>query len=96
MDQAKQLLVILVLTGMVSACNATLPDSNSPEAKLYRQKCSSGCHRLYAPGVLTAEMWSFMVVRMEEEFRRRGVPPLTEEEKRAILTYLQLYSAKGS
>ena len=95
MAQAKRWLAVLVLTGMVSACNAALPESNSPEAKLYQQKCS-GCHRLYAPGVLTAEMWSFMVARMEKEFRRRGAPSLTEEEKQAILSYLQLHSAKGS
>ena len=95
MDQAKQGLAVLVLTGMVSACHAALPESHSPEAKLYQQKCS-GCHRLYAPGVLTAEMWDFMVARMEEEFRRRGVPSLTEEEKRAILSYLQRHSTRSS
>ena len=95
MGQAKLWVVTLVLTGVVSGCNAALPESDSPEARLYQQKCS-GCHRLYAPGVLTAEMWGFMVARMEKEFRRRGVPPLTEEEKRTILSYLQLHSAEGS
>jgi hypothetical protein len=95
MDQAKRGLAVLVLAGAVAACNAALPESDSAQAKLYQQKCS-GCHRLYAPGVLTAEMWSFMVARMEEEFRRRGIPPLAEEEKQAIVSYLQLHSAKGS
>ena len=85
----------MVITGMVAACNVALPESDSPEAKLYQRKCS-GCHRIYAPGVLTAEMWSFMVARMEKEFHRRGIPPLTEKEKQAILGYLQLHSIKSS
>ena len=95
MDQAKPGLAVLALAGMIVACSTPLPESDSQEAKLYQQKCS-GCHRLYAPRVLTAEMWSFMVARMEKEFRCRGVPPLTEEEKRAILSYLRLHSTKGS
>jgi hypothetical protein len=95
MNLAKSGLVVLALVGMVTACSPPLPESDSQEAKLYQRRCS-GCHRLYAPGVLTAEMWGFMVARMEKEFRRRSIPPLTAEEKQAILSYLQLHSAKGS
>ncbi len=95
MDLAKLWFVVLALVGMAIACSPPLPESESREAKLYHKRCS-GCHRLYAPGVLTAETWSFMVARMQNEFRRRGIPPLTEEEKKAILNYLRLHSAKGS
>ncbi len=87
-------LLPLLLIG-TAACNPSLPEGDSPKAKLYRQRCS-GCHRLYAPGVLTAAMWRFMVARMEEEFRRRGVRPLTPYEKKAILSYLEKHSAQGS
>jgi hypothetical protein len=76
-------------------CDASLPDPQSSAAQLYRQRCSA-CHRLYSPRILTPEMWSFMIDRMEQEMQRRGVAPLRTEEKRTILEYLQKYSNKPS
>lgn len=76
-------------------CDASLPDPESPAAQLYRQRCSV-CHRLYSPRILTPEMWSFMVDRMEQEMPRRGLSPLKAEEKQAILKYLQKYGNKPS
>jgi hypothetical protein len=87
-------LVVALLLGGIG-CNASLPEPESPAARLYQRRCS-GCHRVYAPGVLTAEMWTFMVNRMEQEFQRRGLPPLQAEEKQTILDYLQRYSANGA
>ena len=88
------LLLLLVTTGS-SGCNASLPEPESPAAQLYRERCAQ-CHRPYGPSLLTAEMWTFMVSRMEQEMLRRGVPPLKVEEKQAILEYLQKYSNKPS
>lgn len=87
-------LILGVVCVAVAGCDASLPEPESPAAQLYRQRCS-GCHRLYAPQVLTAQMWHFMVARMEQEFRRRGLPPLSPEEKQAILEYLEKYSRNG-
>ena len=76
-------------------CNASLPDPESPAAQLYRQRCSP-CHRLYAPSLLTAEMWQVIVARMEQQMRRAGSPPLSAEESRMILEYLQKHSSSAS
>ncbi len=86
---ARALLVGLVLAA--SACDARLPDPESPGAQLYANRCG-GCHRLYAPGSLTAEMWKVTVARMQGELARRGVPPLTADEQAQLLAYLQQHS----
>lgn len=86
--------LVLILAG-VAGCDASLPEPGSPAAQLYQKRCS-GCHRVYAPQVLTAQMWGFMVDRMEHEFRRRGLPPLSPDEKQIILDYLQKHSRNGA
>lgn len=90
----RRVFLMLVVAGVVG-CDASLPEPESPAAQLYQQRCA-GCHRLYAPQVLTAPMWSFMVDRMEQEFRRRRLPPLSPEEKQVILDYLQKHSRNGA
>jgi hypothetical protein len=87
------LLLILFVWGI--GCDASLPEPESPAAQLYRQRCS-GCHRVYAPGILTAEMWTFMVGRMEQQMQRSSLPPLRTEEKQTILEYLRKHSSKPS
>jgi hypothetical protein len=91
----RQLLATSVFALLGIGCNASLPEPESPAAQLYRQRCAT-CHRVYAPQVLTAEMWTFMVNRMEQEMLRRGVPPLRADEKQTILDYLQKYSSRPS
>lgn len=88
------LVLLLVIAGN-SGCNASLPEPESPAARLYQQRCAQ-CHRLYGPSLLTAEMWNVMVSRMEQEMSRRGVAPLKAEEKQTILEYLQKHSNKPS
>jgi len=87
-------LIMTLVMGTIG-CNASLPEPESPAAQAYQQRCS-GCHRLYAPQLLTAEMWKVVVTRMEQEFRRRGVPPLQTEERQIILDYLQKHGYKAS
>ena len=93
--QTTRFMPLLALLLGAIGCDATLPEPESPAAHLYRQRCS-GCHRLYAPEALTAEMWQFMVARMEQEFQRRGLPPLRADERQTILDYLQQYSHQSS
>lgn len=88
------LFLLLMVAGNLG-CNASLPEPESPAAQLYRQRCVQ-CHRLYGPSLLTAEMWTVMVNRMEQEMLRRRVPPLKVEEKQTILEYLQKHSNKPS
>jgi hypothetical protein len=91
------LLFVLAFTLGVggSGCNASLPEPESSAAQLYKQRCS-GCHRVYAPSLLTAEMWKVMVARMEQEIRRSGRSPLSADERQIILDYLQKYSGNAS
>jgi hypothetical protein len=77
----------------LAACNAKLPEPDSPGAQLYARRCSSGCHRLFAPGSLTYEMWKLQVERMQGEFVRRGLPPLSPEERALLLDYLKRHSS---
>lgn len=78
----------------LATCNASLPEPESPAARLYQQRCS-GCHRLYAPSLLTSEMWRFMLGRMEMEMQRRGVPLPTPDERATLLEYLRKHASNA-
>ena len=88
-----RILVIGLLCASLTACETTLPEPDSEGARLYRQRCS-GCHRLYRPGLLTPEMWQFMLARMDTEFVRLGRPPLSETERRLIFDYLNAHAQR--
>lgn len=90
-----RVVLLLVLSLGALGCNASLPEPESPAAQLYQKRCST-CHRLYAPGILTAEMWQFMIARMEQEFQRSRQPPLLADERQTILDYLQKHSSNAS
>lgn len=83
--------LLIGLAGLAAACDARLPDPESPGAQLYAARCG-GCHRLYAPGVLTTAMWKVTVTRMQGELARRGVAPLTAAEEATLLAYLDQHS----
>ena len=82
-----------VALGGLMACNAKLPEPDSPGAKLYASRCSSGCHRLFAPGSLTYEMWKLQVGRMQGELVRHKLPPLSTKERDLLLGYLRRHSS---
>jgi hypothetical protein len=82
------------LTLLAAGCGSSLPDPESPGARLYAQRCV-GCHRLYQPGTLTPAMWQYQVDRMQEEFARRGLPPLSAAEQELLLGYLTAHSGGG-
>lgn len=88
-------LPLVALLGGGIGCNTPLPEPESSGARLYQQRCSS-CHRLYAPTLLTAEMWQFMVARMEQQIQRSGLPPLSADERQSLLDYLQKHSSNTS
>lgn len=78
---------VLSLTG----CGPKLPEPESAAAKLYAARCNT-CHRTFAPGSLKFEMWKVQVERMQGEMVRRGMPPLTSDERTLLLDYLKRYS----
>jgi hypothetical protein len=87
----RALFALGALTLVGAGCDARLPAPDSPGARLYAARCG-GCHRIYAPGSLTAAMWEVTVRRMQGELARRGVPPLTTDEQATLLAYLAQHS----
>ena len=79
---------------LATACGPALPDPETAGARVLRARCV-GCHRLYAPGSMTAEMWNVQLDRMRTEFARRSVPWLGAEEERALRDYLATHAGQG-
>ena len=71
----------------VDACTRPLPEQNTAAAQLYARRCGQ-CHSAYGPGSLSAAMWQVQVQMMEDKMRQFGVPPLTDQERATILSYL--------
>jgi hypothetical protein len=91
MRQGTTVFLSAVVLASMAACNAKLPEPDSPGAKLYAERCDT-CHRIYAPGSLTFEMWKFQVERMQGDMVRHGLPPLTAQERDIVLDYLKRHS----
>ncbi len=85
----------LSVAAFLLGCDAKLPEPESPGAKLYAARCNT-CHRLYAPSLMKFEMWKVKVEMMQGEMVRRGIPPLTPEERQVLLDYLRRHSDGGA
>jgi len=83
-------LVALVVV-LAAGCEPALPDPDSRGAAVLRGRCG-GCHPIYAPGTMTAEMWDVQVEQMRDQFARRGLPWLTSEEEGALRAYLTAHA----
>lgn len=83
----------LIIALLLPACSAPLPEPQSAGAKLYEQRCG-GCHRLYVPNLLTYPMWEVILKRMQGEMARRGVKPLSADERAVIAPYLERHAAR--
>lgn len=81
----------VLLAALAAGCDARLPDPQSPGARLYATRCT-GCHRLYAPGVMTGAMWKITMARMQGELARRGLPTLSADDQALLLDYLDQHS----
>jgi len=83
--------LVVGLAVAVAGCGGSLPDPESPGARVLATRCG-GCHRVYAPGSMTAEMWRFQLGRMRALFTDRGIPWLTPDDERALLDYLTVHA----
>ncbi|GMR04277.1 MAG: hypothetical protein BMS9Abin23_0169 [Thermodesulfobacteriota bacterium] len=94
---AKTAVVILLLSAFtlfIAGCKQTLPEIDSPGAKLYIAKCGI-CHPPRHPQIHTYKAWKKIVPIMDKRAQESGLrAPLTEEEKAAILEYLRKHARK--
>lgn len=72
---------------LAAGCGPSLPDADSPGARVLTERCG-GCHRVYPPGLMTADMWRYQVDRMRALFAERGIPWLAPSDERALLDYV--------
>jgi len=87
----RRLLPAICAALALAGCNPSLPEPESPGARLLTARCGT-CHRLYAPQALTFPMWEMMIDRMQGEMARRGVPPLDSGERALLTAYLKKHA----
>jgi hypothetical protein len=80
-------LLALVATG----CTAPLTGDSTaltPEAQAFAAHCSA-CHALPHPKRHSYPEWQTLVAVMEQRMLERGMQPLDEQQRGAILAYLE-------
>lgn len=80
-------IMMFIALALAAGCERPLPEQNTAAAQLYVSRCGQ-CHRAYAPGSLSAAMWQIQVQMMEAKMVQNRVPPLNNEERDTILSYL--------
>jgi len=65
-----------------------IPDADTPQAKVYAARCSV-CHALPHPKRLDWEHWRHMLDVMDTRMAQRGMPALSDEDRRMISAYLE-------
>jgi hypothetical protein len=83
---------LALLSLLLHGCDAKLPEPDTPGAKLYTERCSSGCHRIYAPSSMKYEMWKVVMERMKRQHPAKGFPPLTSAQEQMLLDYLRKHA----
>jgi mono/diheme cytochrome c family protein len=82
------LLLAAALAAGASACTRKpLPEQGTYAERIYANRCG-GCHAPFPPAAMTSAMWQMQVRMMQERIARAGMPPLTEDQREAILDYL--------
>lgn len=85
---------ILAILLLAAGCGPGLPDPDSPGARILATRCG-GCHRVYAPGLMTADMWRYQVDRMRTLFAQRGIPWLPPADEAALREYLVSHAGRS-
>lgn len=81
-------IAIVAIGAAIAGCTRPLPEEGSASERVYADRCGS-CHRPYQPHSMTATMWQAQVAAMREKIAAAGLPPLTPEQEREVLDYLQ-------
>ena len=77
-----------ILLGLAGCAHNPLPQRGSPAELIYAGRCGS-CHKPYQPSSMTSAMWAQQVESMQIKMAQAGVAPLSPEERREILNYLE-------
>ncbi len=84
-------LLILSAMMLVTACagrQTPIPNAESPEAKLYAEKCDA-CHSLPHPKRHSYAKWQQMTKLMESHIKEKEMAPLSDGERKTIMGYLK-------
>lgn len=95
-------LSVLLCIGGCGGVFTDIPDLNTPDGRIFAQRCAA-CHGkpfgdhgvthgVPDPRFRTLTEWENELSRMEELMREKGLPPLTELEREAIIRYLQRHA----
>ncbi len=79
---------LAVFMGSCAGLPTPLPEPESREAIVYREKCGA-CHSVPHPKRNTYPQWKNLVKLMEKNMAERNMSALTVEEKETILSYLK-------
>jgi hypothetical protein len=82
---------LLLAVALAVGCGPSLPEPESAGARILAARCGA-CHRLYAPGTMTAAMWDMQLEKMHRLFTERGIPWLHPDEERTLVTYLHAHA----
>jgi mono/diheme cytochrome c family protein len=100
-----QLLALLWLGGC-GGVFTEIPELNTADGRVFAQRCGA-CHGkpfgdhgithgVPDPRFRTMEEWQKELSRMEGLMREKGLPPLTEPEREAIVRYLSRHAKSSS
>jgi hypothetical protein len=84
----RRTVTLVFIVGLFWGCSMTqtIPEPESPGAKLYLKKCTQ-CHGLPAPTRHTAEQWDHLLVMMQSFMEQQNLA-FPEDEKKMIRDYL--------
>ena len=91
---------LLAMAGMVACAGLTgIPDLDTPDGRVFAQRCGAchgtshiGGHGVPDPRLRTMAEWQEVLPKMDRLLRERGLPPLTEPEREAIIRYLSRHA----
>lgn len=90
--RAAALVLAAALAIGASACaRKPLPEQGTYAEQIYANRCGQ-CHRPFQPHSFTPAMWQLQMKMMRGRMERAGMPPLTPEQREAILSYLQRHA----
>ena len=62
-------------------------ERSADSKSLFEGRCQM-CHQLPEPSMLNPNQWKLILGTMQQRMQQAGVPPLTEEETKMVLEYI--------